>query len=42
MLEEKALIEQFKREEAQRHQNVDLIWNDVTILPEKFCQLRGF
>ena len=36
------LAEQIKKEEINRHANVDIIWNDVTILSEKLSQLKAF
>ena len=34
--------EQARRDEMTRHANVDIIWNDVTILSEKLSQLKAF
>ena len=39
---ELAQAETAKKEEVQRHTNVDLIWNDVTIHSEKLSQLKSF
>ena len=39
---ELAQAETAKKEEIQRHANVDLIWNDVTIHSEKLSQLKSF
>lgn len=34
--------EQAKKDEANRHANVDIIWNDVTIPSDKLSQLKTF
>jgi len=31
-----------KKDEITRHANVDIIWNDVTILSEKLSQIKAF
>lgn len=35
-------VEQARRDEITRHANVDIIWNDCTILQEKLSQLKAF
>ena len=34
--------ELMKKDEITRHANVDIIWNDVTILSEKLSQIKAF
>lgn len=34
--------EQFRREETNRHANVDVIWHDVTIPAEKLASIKPF
>jgi len=36
------VAEQAKKDETNRHANVDIIWNDITIHPEKLTSLKAF